>query len=126
VERVRSELDKAVGAGLKYPPSRATGELKDSLGATPVRGNRMGGYDSKIGFNEPRRKQYAPKTGRKTRSRTGKRSYNEITNALIAHVLHYGKRSANQPAKPFMRKAKIGAEKPIFNAMAAVWERRKK
>lgn len=85
---------------------RMTGELVDSLGMTKVRINSKGIHNIKIGFNEPRRKQYRAKK---------KRSYNLITNALIAGVLEYGK-SGQQP-RPFLKPSKSKSKKACVEAM---------
>jgi hypothetical protein len=60
----------------------------------------------KIGFNEPRRRQYAAK---------GKRSYYTITNAMIANVIEHGKHG--QPPKPFLKPARTSSRKPAIEAM---------
>ena len=77
--KVRSNLATVIGSGTKYD-SRSTGELAQSLGLSPVKLNREGNHDIKIGFSEPR-------------SDGG-------SNAKIANVLEYGKHG--QPAKPFI------------------------
>lgn len=104
LERVCSGLSSAVG-NTRFR-SRTTGELLSSLGMTPVKRNRNGIYNIKIGFNEPRRKQYAAKK---------KRSYYTITNALIGNVLEYGK--SGQPARPFLRPARSAGKKECIEAM---------
>lgn len=105
VGKVRSNLSSVIGSGTKYP-SETTGELVDSLGVTPAKVDRKGVHNVKVGFNEPRRKQYRAK---------GKRSYYAITNAMIANVIEHGKH--NQPAKPFLKPARTAARKPAIEAM---------
>ena len=67
--KVRSNLAAVIGSGTKYD-SRSTGELAQSLGLSPVKLNREGNHDIKIGFSEPR-------------SDGG-------SNAKIANILEYG------------------------------------
>ena len=76
--------------------------------------DRNGNANIKIGFREPRKKQYAAK---------GKRSYYEITNAMIANVLEHGKKSANQPAKPFLKPAIAKTRKKCREVMQATLEK---
>lgn len=78
-------------------PSRSTGELLASVGKSPAMVDKNGNTNVKIGFNEPRKTQYAA---------VGKRSYYEITNAMIANVIEYGKHSLNQPPRPFLKRTK--------------------
>jgi HK97 gp10 family phage protein len=111
VERaVASNLSAVIGKDTKVA-SRGTGELKSSLGVTPVSLDDKGEYNIKIGFNEPRRVQTAAK---------GKRSYKVATNAMIANVLEYGKHG--QPPKPFLKQAKNKSEKAATAKMAEVLE----
>ena len=110
LDKVRGNLRSVVGKGTKLP-SRSTGELAASLGLSPVKVNRKGGHDIKIGFNEPRRKQNAAR---------GKRSYYTATNAMIATVLEYGKH--NQPPKPFLKPARSASRKPCQEAMQRTLE----
>lgn len=102
---VRAELSWAIGADTKEP-SRSTGELEESLGISPVMVDNKGVTNVKIGFNEPRRHQYAAKK---------KRSYYAVTNAMIANVLEYGKHG--QPPRPWLKRAKTQATK-VFRAKA--------
>ena len=74
--KVSSNLSAVVGSGTKYP-SESTGELEASLGVTPVKMDKQGNHNIKIGFAEPRS--------------DGK------SNAMIANILEYGKHG--QPAK---------------------------
>ena len=108
--KVQSNLRSVVGKGTKYE-SRSTGELEGALGLSPVKIDRKGVHNAKVGFNEPRRKQYAAK---------GKRSYYTITNAMLATVLEYGKHG--QRAKPFLKPAKTASRKPCREEMQRTLE----
>ena len=108
--KVRGNLRSVVGKGTKYK-SRSTGELEGALGLSPVKIDRKGVHNAKVGFNEPRRKQYAAK---------GKRSYYTITNAMLATVLEYGKHG--QRAKPFLKPAKSASRKPCQEEMQRALE----
>lgn len=103
--KVKSNLNSVIGSGTKYP-SETTGELVSSLGVTPAKIDSKGTHNVKVGFNEPRRKQYAAK---------GKRSYYTITNAMIANVIEHGKHG--QPAKPFLKPARTSSRKACVEAM---------
>ena len=110
LDKVRGNLRSVVGKGVKYK-RRSTGELEGALGLSPVKVSRKGIHNAKIGFHEPRRKQYGAK---------GKRSYYVITNAMLANVLEYGK--PGQPAKPFLKPAKSATRKPCQDEMQRVLE----
>lgn len=109
--KVRGNLASVIGHGLAYPPSRTTGELLGALGMSKVDVDNNGIHNLKVGFAEPRKKQYAAK---------GKRSYYEITNAMIANVIEYGKHG--QPPKPFLGPARSSSRAACVNAMKAVLE----
>ena len=109
-EEMKKQLETSVGKNTKYP-SKSTGELISSVGVTPVSVNSKGDYNVKIGFNEPRRKQYKAK---------GKRSYYDITNAMIANTIEYGK--SGQPPKPFVTPTKKAGKKECIAAMQEVLE----
>lgn len=87
---VQRSLHDSIGSNLRSHngKSRSTGELENALGVSPVRIDSRGNANVKIGFHEPRR---------------NKSSYYEITNAMIANVMEYGKHG--QPAKPFLKPA---------------------
>ena len=93
VARVRSNLQSVVGRG--SGDSRSTGELVSALGASPVKVNRDGDFDTKIGFREPR-------------SDGG-------SNALVANILEHGR--SNQPARPFLKPAVSASKKSAIAAM---------
>ena len=107
---VASNLDAVIGKNTKYE-SRSTGELKSALGVTPVSMDKKGNYDIKIGFDEPRKNQTAAKC---------KRSYGEVTNAMLANILEYGRQG--QPPKPFLKPAKTASMKPAKAKMIEVLE----
>ena len=92
--KVQSNLVAVIGSGTKYD-SRSTGELAQSLGLSPVKLNREGNHDIKIGFSE-------------LRSDGG-------SNAKIANVLEYGKHG--QPAKPFLKPAKSASKAECIRIM---------
>ena len=95
---VRKNLAAAIGQG--KPPHRSTGQLLSALGVSPVRVNRDGGHDIKIGFAEPRR--------------------DSTSNAMAANILEYGK--SNQPARPFLAPAKKASRKEVISAMQRALE----
>ena len=97
--KVRSNLAAVIGSGTKYD-SRSTGELAQSLGLSPVKLNREGNHDIKIGFSEPRS--------------------DGSSNAKIANVLEYGKHG--QPAKPFLKPAKSASKAACIRKMEEVLE----
>ena len=102
---VRECLQSVIGRGNKYPV-RSTGEMVNSLGTSPVKVDSKGVVNVKIGFNEPRKRQYTSK-------KTGKRT--EVTNGLIANILENGKHG--QPPRPWLKRAKTQATK-VFRAKA--------
>ena len=51
--KVKSNLKSVVGSGTKGK-SRSTGELERSLGLSPVRVDKHGNHNIKVGFSEPR------------------------------------------------------------------------
>lgn len=110
LSKVKGNLSAVVGSRLESAP-RSTGELESALGLSPADVDNSGIHNVKVGFNEPRRKQYAAK---------GKRSYYEITNAMIANVIEYGKHG--QPPKPFLKPAKSSSRAACQNAMKAKLE----
>jgi hypothetical protein len=108
LDKVRGNLRAVIGKGLKSKP-RSTGELLSSLGLSPVKIDRNGIHNIKVGLNEPRRRQAAAK---------GKRSYYTSTNAMVANTIEYGRHG--QPAKPFMKPARSASRKPCIDAMQSV------
>lgn len=109
-ENMKTSLQAVIGKDTVVE-SRSTGELVDSLGISPTKVDKKGVNNIKIGFNEPRRRQHAAK---------GKRSYNIITNAMIAKVIEYGK--SGQSPKPFLKRAKNKSKKPALEAMKSKFD----
>lgn len=99
LSKVKENLASVIGSGTKYD-SRSTGELEQSLGLSPVKQDRDGNHNIKIGFSEPR-------------SDGG-------SNAKIANILEYGKHG--QPAKPFLKPARSASRKACVSAMQQTLE----
>ena len=97
--KVKSNLSGVVGKNTKID-SRSTGELERSIGLSPVKPDKNGNYDIKIGFAEPR-------------SDGG-------SNAKIANILEYGRHG--QPAKPFLAPAKKATKDECIRVMAQTFE----
>ena len=49
LKKTRENLSSVIGSGAKYE-SRSTGELEESLGVTPVKVDKDGNHNIKIGF----------------------------------------------------------------------------
>lgn len=94
LSKVKANLSAVIGSGTKYD-SRSTGELEASLGLSPVKTDRDGNHNIKIGFSEPR-------------SDGG-------SNAKLANILEYGKHG--QPAKPFLKPAKTSSRAECVRVM---------
>lgn len=99
LKKVKENLSSVIGSGTRYE-SRSTGELEQSLGLSPVKQDRDGNHNIKIGFSEPR-------------SDGG-------SNAKIANIIEYGKHG--QPAKPFLKPAKSASRKACISAMQQTLE----
>ena len=91
--KMKSNLQAAIGRGTKTK-SRSTGKLAASLGVSPAKLDRDGNLDVKVGFSEGR---------------------GDISNAMLANVLEYGKHG--QPPKPFLKQTKSSSRKPCIEAM---------
>ena len=98
--KVKSNLKAVVGSGTKSK-SRSTGELERSLGLSPVRIDKDGNHDIKVGFSEPRT--------------------DGGSNAKIANILEYG--TSSQSAKPFLKPAKSAVKKQCVDAMKSAFEK---
>jgi len=98
--KVKSNLQAIIGKGIKTK-SRSTGELVSALGISPVKLNKDGNHDIKVGFSEPR-------------SDGG-------SNAKIANVIEYG--TSTQAARPFLKPAKSSTRKPCADAMKEALEK---
>ena len=96
---VRGNLSSVVGKGIKYK-KRSTGELLGSLGLSPVKVDRNGNPNVKVGFAEPHP--------------------SGVSNAKLANILEYGKHG--QPPKPFLKPAKSSSKKACLTAMTATLE----
>lgn len=94
LDKVKSNLSSVVGSGTKYE-SRSTGKLEASLGLSPVKTDRDGNHNIKLGFAEPRS--------------------DGTSNAKLANILEYGKHG--QPAKPFLKPAKTASRQECIDAM---------
>ena len=97
--KVKENLSAVIGSGTRYE-SRSTGELEQSLGLSPVKQDRDGNHNIKIGFSEPRS--------------------DGSSNAKIANIIEYGKHG--QPAKPFLKPAKSSSRKACVSAMQQTLE----
>lgn len=74
----------------------STGQLVNALGLSPVLLDRNGNYNIKVGFDEYRADGSA--------------------NAMVANIIEYGKHG--QPARPFLKNAKITSKKECEETMA--------
>lgn len=74
----------------------STGQLVNALGLSPVLLDRNGNYNIKVGFDEYRA--------------------DGSSNAMVANIIEYGKHG--QPAKPFLKNAKISSKKECEETMA--------
>ena len=95
--KVKSALSAAVGKGTKYK-SRNTGELEGAIGLSPVKQDRDGNHNIKIGFAEPHS--------------------GGVTNAQLANMIEYGK--SGQAARPFLKPAKSASKAACMEAMQRV------
>ncbi len=98
--KVKSNLKSVIGSGTKSK-TRSTGELESSLGISPVRVDKDGNHDIKVGFSEPRT--------------------DGGSNAKIANILEYG--TSSQSAKPFLKPAKSAVKKQCVEAMKSAFEK---
>ena len=97
--KTKENLLSVIGKDTKYP-SKSSGQLVSALGLTPVRVDRKGNCNIKIGFDEYRR--------------------DGSSNAGVANIIEYGKHG--QPAKPFLAPAKRQAGKQALEKMKEVIE----
>jgi HK97 gp10 family phage protein len=96
--KVRSNLSLVIGKNTKTE-SRSTGQLLSALGVSEARQDRNGDFNIKVGFAENRT--------------------DGISNAMLANILEYGKQG--QPAKPFLKPAKISTQKTCIDTMIATF-----
>ena len=99
LSKTKSTLAAVVGSGTKYD-SRSTGELESALGLSPVKSDKNGNHNIKLGFAEPRR--------------------DGGSNAKLANILEYGKHG--QPAKPFLKPARTASKSAAITAMQKKFE----
>lgn len=92
--KVKTNLQAVIGSSTKEE-SRSTGQLLSALGTSPIKQDKDGNFNVKIGFSESRN--------------DGK------SNAMLAGVLEYGKHG--QPPKPFLKPAKIQSKSACITAM---------
>ena len=99
---VKRALHDVIGDDLKSHggKSRSTGELERSLGASPMKIDKNGNANIKIGFKEPRG--------------DGK------SNAKIANIIENGKHG--RPPKPFLKPAIRSARKACRDAVIKTFE----
>ncbi|WP_026894855.1 HK97-gp10 family putative phage morphogenesis protein [Clostridiisalibacter paucivorans] len=100
LDKVKHNLKGVIGSGTKEA-SRSTGELVSSLGLSPIKLDRKGNYNVKIGFSEPRS--------------------DGDSNAKIANILEYGK--SGQPPKPFLKPAKSSSRKACIETMKSEFDK---
>ena len=104
---ILEEMKKRLRGAIDNVDGRSTGELVDSLGVAPVKVDRSGDYNTKVGFREPR------SDGR--------------VDALIANVIEHGIRleygSSKRAAKPFLKPTRQAARRPAIDAARRVFER---
>ena len=86
--KTKSNLEASVSGN-------STGQLVDALGLSPIKVDRNGNYNIKVGFDEYRRDGSA--------------------NAMVANIIEYGK--PGQPAKPFLKNAKIATKSECEDVM---------
>ena len=98
--KTKSNLTSVIGKNTKTA-SRSTGTLASSLGVSPVRLNKDGNHDIKIGFGETRT--------------------DGVSNALIANTLEYGK--SGQPPKPFLKPAVSSAKREAAAVMQKTFDK---
>jgi hypothetical protein len=92
---MKSNLQAAIGHGTKTK-SRSTGKLAASLGLSPAKLDRDGNFDVKVGFSEGR---------------------GDISNAMLANVLEYGKPLS--AAEAFLKADEIIESKTLCRGDAA-------
>ena len=89
-------VDLALKSNLEASVSgTSSGQLVSALGLSPVKVDRNGNYNIKLGFDEPRK--------------------DGTSNAMVANIIEYGK--PGQPAKPFLKNAKIATKSECEDVM---------
>lgn len=111
-------VEEKARANLKNSLSgESSGQLLGALGTSPVKTNDDG-WDIKIGFAEPRQDKKGGTTYKK-KLKSGKVSEYQLTNAMVANILEYGKKG--QAAKPFMKPARDASRAKVSKAMNEVF-----
>lgn len=111
-------VEEKARANLKNSLSgESSGQLLGALGTSPVKTNDDG-WDIKIGFAEPRQDKKGGTTYKK-KLKSGKVSEYQLTNAMVANILEYGKKG--QAAKPFMKPARDASRAKVSKVMNEVF-----
>ncbi|MCL2532415.1 MAG: HK97 gp10 family phage protein [Oscillospiraceae bacterium] len=82
---------------------RATDNLVESLGVSPMKVDRNGNFDVKVGFFENR--------------------LDGISNAKLANIIEHGRSDQNRPPRPFLRPTRTRSRKRAIAAMQNVLAR---
>lgn len=88
LDKTKSNLEASVSG-------TSSGQLVSALGLSPVKVDRNGNYNIKLGFDEPRK--------------------DGTSNAMVANIIEYGK--PGQLAKPFLKNAKIATKSECEDVM---------
>ena len=88
LDKTKSNLEASVSG-------TSSGQLVSALGLSPVKVDRNGNYNIKLGFDEPRK--------------------DGTSNAMVANIIEYGK--PGQPVKPFLKNAKIATKSECEDVM---------
>jgi HK97 gp10 family phage protein len=113
-------VEEKARANLKNSLSgESSGQLLGALGTSPVKRTNDDGWDIKIGFAEPRQDKKGGTTYKK-KLKSGKVSEYQLTNAMVANILEYG-RKGKQSAKPFMKPARDASRAKVSKAMNEVF-----
>ena len=113
-QRARANLKNSLGGD-------SSGQLLGALGISPVLPNdKLDGYDIKIGFAEPRQDKKGGTTYKK-KLKSGKTSEYQLTNAMVANILEYGRKDKSQTAKPFMKPAEDATKAQAREKMKKVF-----
>ena len=88
LDKTKSNLEASISA-------TSSGQLVSALGLSPVKVDRNGNYNIKLGFDEPRK--------------------DGTSNAMVANIIEYGK--PGQLAKPFLKNAKIATKSECEDVM---------
>lgn len=104
---IEAEMKKRLEGVIEDVDGRSTGDLVAALGVSPVKVDRDGNYNIKVGFREPRR--------------------DGQVNALIANVIEHGIKleygSSKRAAKPFLKPTRSAARRPAVDAAREAFRR---